>query len=140
MYPAVLVGGIITTVVGVILAALALRQMVVANARRALLIATPTTPIATTPAGRFVEIRGTVGPSEQGLLVSPASGRHAVFYRGEVWNIASTPTRHESVTDRREFWLRDESGAHARILPDQARLELPMLRYVPGQSRSVSLD
>jgi hypothetical protein len=128
-----LVGGVITTAVGLLLAVIALRQMLVANARRALLVATPTTPIASTRPGTLAEIEGMAGPSEQGLVVSPASGRQALWFQVEVWHMGGTPSVHYRAGDKREFWIQDRSGAYARILPERARVELPRVRYEPGQ-------
>lgn len=135
-----LVGGVITTVLGLLLGAIALWQMFSARAKHALLVATPTTPIASTPTGQVVEIEGMAGPSEQGFVVSPLSGRQALAYRVLVWHMGGTPSVSYRAEDRREFWLRDQSGAYARILPEKASLELPELRYVLDRSNAGSTD
>src|SRR5438128_1033993 len=69
-------GGILF-VIGGIIAVVGIPNM----KRRARIIATPTSPIAQAPGNAAVEVKGRILPSEQGLVATPFSGRHAVWTR-----------------------------------------------------------
>jgi hypothetical protein len=97
--------------------------------RRKRIIATPTSPIAQAPGNGLVEIKGRVVPSEQGVLQTPFSGRHAVWCRVQVQELRSSGrnrywhTIHTEV-DARPFLVEDGSGQHARVMPAGANVIL----------------
>ncbi len=136
---ALLFTGLLLIVLGIAGAWLAYRQMGRADSTHRVLVTTPTTAIAATPPGRVVEIQGTVVPSEQGVLVSPPSGREAVLYELEVLDASGSISTEHSAKHRREFWLRDSSGDHARILPEGCEPIVRMTRYTEGQTSPVAL-
>jgi hypothetical protein len=131
--------GVIAFVLGLVLAAIALRQLRRTRSQLRRIVATPTTPIAATPHGQVVEIEGTVAPSEQGVLVSPATGRQVVLFHVEVYDTAGTVSLERTVKDRREFWLTDASGGRARIVPAESTMYSNPTRYTYGQTDSFVL-
>ncbi|MBX3228374.1 MAG: hypothetical protein KIT84_06960 [Labilithrix sp.] len=97
--------------------------------RRQRIIATPTSPIAQAPGNNVVEIKGRIQPSEQGVLQTPFSGRHAVWCRVTVQELRSSGRNtywHTILTeiDQRPFMVDDGSGQMARILPNGANVML----------------
>lgn len=90
--------------------------------RRRRIIATPTSPIAHAPGNGVVEIKGRIHPSEQGLVQTPFSGRHAVWCRVTVQELRSSGRNtywHTILTevDGRPFMVEDGSGQMARVMP-----------------------
>lgn len=97
--------------------------------RRQRIIATPTSPVAQAPGNNRVEIKGRVVPSEQGVVQTPFSGRHAVWCRVTVQELRSSGRStywHTVITevDARSFFVDDGSGQMARILPENAEVML----------------
>jgi hypothetical protein len=97
--------------------------------RRQRIIATPTSPIAHAPGNGLVEVKGRVVPSEQGVLQTPFSGRHAVWTRVTVQELRSSGRNsywHTVLTeaDGRIFMVDDGSGQLARIMPMGANVVL----------------
>lgn len=97
--------------------------------RRQRIIATPTSAIAQAPGNGLVEIKGRVVPSEQGVLQTPFSGRHAVWCRVKVEELRSSGKNSTWVTilnevDQRVFMVDDGSGQVARIEPMGANMIL----------------
>ncbi|MBE7481675.1 MAG: hypothetical protein HS104_17055 [Polyangiaceae bacterium] len=127
-----LVLGVILLGVGTPLAVIALLQLLRARKEHRLLVVTPTTPIASAAHGKLVELEGTVVPSEQGTSIAPASERPAVVFSTEIYDTAGTVSLEKTLQDRREFWLDDQLGSRARILPERGRVVVPITRYAPG--------
>lgn len=97
--------------------------------RRQRIIATPTSPIAQAPGNGPVEIKGRIAPSEQGLLQTPFSGRHAVWCRITVQELRRSGRSsywHTVINevDQRPFMVEDGSGQLARIIPNGANVIL----------------
>jgi len=97
--------------------------------RRQRIIATPTSPVAQAPGNGLVEIKGRIAPSEQGLLQTPFSGRHAVWCRITVQELRSSGRNtywHTILTevDGRVFMVDDGSGQMGRVLPQGANVIL----------------
>ncbi len=97
--------------------------------RRQRIIATPTTPIAHAPGNGVVEIKGRIHPSEQGLVQTPFSGRHAVWCRVTVQELRSSGRSRYwhtilSEVDGRPFMVEDGSGQLARVMPHGANVLL----------------
>lgn len=97
--------------------------------RRQRIIATPTSPIAQAPGNGLVEIKGRVLPSEQGIVQTPFSGRHAVWTRITVQELRSSGRNsywHTILTeaDGRVFLVDDGSGQVARVMPAGANVLL----------------
>jgi hypothetical protein len=95
-------------------------------ARRKRILATPMSPVRQAMGGR-VEIKGHIVPSEDGLVMAPFSGREVVWARVTVERItASTGSSSSSVVlskvDSRPFFVDDNSGEVARILPQDANV------------------
>jgi hypothetical protein len=97
--------------------------------RRRRILDTPTSPIAQASGHGPVEIKGRVSPSEQGVLLAPFSGRHAVWIRicvqehrrrgkNSYWHTVLNET------ESRPFYVEDGSGQHARIIPDGSNVML----------------
>ena len=128
-----LIAALIVFLIALIGIPFALHQILIARADRRLLTATPTLPIARTPAGRMVEIEGAVVPGEQGVVIAPASRRQAVLYRVDIYDTEGSMTHVYDAAEHREFWLRDANGDHARILPAGARTEGAELRHSCGE-------
>ena len=123
--PAFFVIGFILLVVGVILTLSNLKNW----KRRQRIIATPTTPVAQAPGNQLVEIKGRVVPSEQGIIQTPFSGRHAVWTRITVQELRSSGRNsywHTLLTeaDGRVFMVDDGSGQMARVMPAGANVVL----------------
>lgn len=120
----IILGGIVF-VIGVIIALVNLKNW----KRRQRIIATPTSPIAQAPGNALVEIKGRIAPSEQGLLQTPFSGRHAVWCRVIVQELRSSGRNsywHTLLTevDGRVFMVDDGSGQMGRIMPQGAEVIL----------------
>lgn len=120
----IVLGGI-CFVIGVIVALVNLKNW----KRRQRIIATPTSPIAQAPGNALVEIKGRIAPSEQGLLQTPFSGRHAVWCRIIVQELRSSGRNsywHTLLTevDGRVFMVDDGSGQMGRIMPQGAEVIL----------------
>ena len=118
-----IIGGIIF-VIGVVVTLSNIKNF----QRRSRIIATPTSPIAQAPGG-LVEIKGRIVPSEQGVLQTPFSGRHAVWCRVTVEELRSSGKNSTWVTvlkevDQRAFMVDDGSGQLARIEPVGANVIL----------------
>ncbi|MBX3207282.1 MAG: hypothetical protein KF764_19700 [Labilithrix sp.] len=97
--------------------------------RRQRIIATPTSPIIQAPGNGLVEIKGRITPSEQGLVQTPFSGRHAVWCRITVQELRSSGRNsywHTLLTevDARPFMVDDGSGQLARVMPHGANVML----------------
>lgn len=97
--------------------------------RRQRIIATPTSPIAQAPGNGLVEIKGRIVPSEQGLVQTPFSGRHAVWCRVTVQELRSSGRStywHTLLAevDGRPFMVDDGSGQLARVMPQGANVLL----------------
>jgi hypothetical protein len=97
--------------------------------RRQRILATPTTPIAQAPGNTVVEIKGRIEPSEQGVLQTPFSGRHAVWCRVTVQELRSAGRGSYWQTivdeiDARPFLVDDGSGQQARVEPKGANVIL----------------
>ena len=97
--------------------------------RRQRIIATPTSPIAQAPGNGVVEIKGRIHPSEQGLVQTPFSGRHAVWCRVTVQELRSSGRNRYwhtilSEVDGRPFMIEDGSGQLARVMPQGANVVL----------------
>lgn len=97
--------------------------------RRQRIVATPTSPIAQAPGNGVVEIKGRILPSEQGLLQTPFSGRHAVWCRITIQELRNSGKNSYWYTilneiDCRPFMVEDGSGQVARILPNGANVIL----------------
>src|SRR6185369_7796856 len=97
--------------------------------RRSRIIKTPTSPIAHAPGNATVEIKGRVVPSEQGLVQTPFSGRHAVWTRITVQELRQSGRNsywHTLITeaDGRAFMVDDGSGQLARVMPAGANVIL----------------
>ncbi|MBS2015351.1 MAG: hypothetical protein JST00_20860 [Deltaproteobacteria bacterium] len=120
----VVLGGILF-VIGVIVTLVNLKNW----KRRQRIIATPTSPVAQAPGNGLVEIKGRIAPSEQGLLQTPFSGRHAVWCRITVQELRSSGRNsywHTLLTevDGRVFMVDDGSGQLGRVLPQGANVVL----------------
>ena len=120
----VIFGGIIFIIGGVI-ALVNLKNY----KRRERIIATPTSPIAQAPGNGFVEIKGRIAPSEQGLVQAPFSGRHCVWVRVTVQELRSSGRSSYWHTvlnevDGRPFMVDDGSGQQARVMPQNANVIL----------------
>ena len=92
--------------------------------RRRRIIATPTSAIAQAPGG-LVEIKGTIVPSEQGVLQTPFSGRHAVWCRVKVEELRSSGKSNYWATlvnevDQRTFMV-DDGSARSRASSPRVR-------------------
>jgi hypothetical protein len=97
--------------------------------RRQRILATPTTPIAQAPGNTVVEIKGRVEPSEQGVVQTPFSGRHAVWCRVTVQELRRSGRSSYWHTilneiDARPFLVDDGSGQQARVEPRGANVIL----------------
>src|SRR5260370_17347070 len=94
-------------------------------ARRKRILATPTSPVRQAMGG-LVEIKGHIAPSEEGLVVAPFSGREVVWARVTVERITGGTGTSSSVVlskvDSRPFFVDDDSGEVARILPQGANV------------------
>lgn len=123
--PVLLILGGILFLIGVIVTLVNLKNF----QRRQRIIATPTSPIAQAPGNALVEIKGRIQPSEQGVLQTPFSGRHAVWCRITVQELRSSGRNtywHTILTeiDQRPFMVDDGSGQMARIIPNGANVLL----------------
>lgn len=123
--PAFFIFGGILFVIGVIVTLTNLKNW----KRRQRIIQTPTTPIAHAPGNALVEIKGRVLPSEQGIVQTPFSGRHAVWTRITVQELRSSGRNSYWHTllveaDGRVFMVDDGSGQFARVMPAGANVML----------------
>jgi hypothetical protein len=123
--PAFFVFGGILLVIGVIVTLMNLKNW----KRRQRIIATPTSPIVQAPGQGLVEIKGRVVPSEQGIVQTPFSGRHAVWTRITVQELRQSGRSshwHTLLTeaDGRVFMVDDGSGQLARVVPAGANVML----------------
>lgn len=118
------IGGIVF-VIGIILTLANLKNW----KRRQRIIATPTSPIIQASGQGSVEVKGRVVPSEQGIVQTPFSGRHAVWTRITVQELRSSGRSshwHTLLTeaDGRVFMVDDGSGQMARVMPAGANVIL----------------
>ncbi len=94
-------------------------------ARRKRILATPTSPVRQAIGG-LVEIKGHIAPSEDGLVMAPFSGREVVWARVTVERVTGGTSSSSSVVlskvDSRPFFVDDDSGEVARILPQGANV------------------
>src|SRR4051794_30724536 len=123
--PALLVIGGVLFIIGVIVVLTNLKNW----KRRQRIIQTPTSPIAQAPGNQLVEIKGRVVPSEQGIIQTPFSGRHAVWTRITVQELRSSGRNSYWYTlltemDGRPFMVDDGSGQYARVMPAGASVIL----------------
>jgi hypothetical protein len=123
--PALLILGGVLFLIGVIVTLTNLKNW----KRRQRIIATPTSPIAHAPGTGLVEVKGRVLPSEQGIIQTPFSGRHAVWTRITIQELRSSGRNsywHTLLTemDGRVFMIDDGSGQLARIMPAGANVML----------------
>lgn len=100
--------------------------------RRQRIVNTPTTPIIQAPGNALVEIKGRAVPSEQGIIQTPFSGRHAVWTRITIQELRSTGRNSYWRTllteaDGRVFMIDDGSGQLARVMPAGANVVLEKL-------------
>ena len=124
MGPLIIIGGILF-IIGLIVTLSNLSNF----KRRQRIVAMPTSPIAQAPGNGLVEIKGRIQPSEQGLVQTPFSGRHAVWCRITVQEMRSSGRNrywHTILTevDARPFMVEDGSGQLARVLPHGANVIL----------------
>ena len=124
MGPLIIIGGILF-IIGLIVTLSNLSNF----KRRQRIVAMPTSPIAHAPGNGLVEIKGRIQPSEQGLVQTPFSGRHAVWCRITVQEMRSSGRNrywHTILTevDGRPFMVEDGSGQLARVLPHGANVIL----------------
>lgn len=124
MIPLLMFGGILF-VIGAIVALANLKNW----KRRQRILNTPTSPIAQAPGNGPVEIKGRIVPSEQGLVQTPFSGRHAVWCRITVQELRSSGRSSYwhtilSEADGRLFCVDDGSGQVARVTPAGANVIL----------------
>lgn len=120
----IIIGGIVF-IIGVIVTLTNLKNF----KRRQRIVATPTSPIAQAPGNGLVEIKGRIVPSEQGLVQTPFSGRHAVWVRVTVQELRQSGRNSYWHTllaevDARPFMVDDGSGQLARVLPAGANVML----------------
>jgi hypothetical protein len=97
--------------------------------RRNRILNTPTSPIAQAQGNAQVEIKGKILPSEQGVVMAPFSGRHAVWCRVTVQEWQQRGRSGSFITivqevDARHFMVDDGSGQYARVIPDRAHMIL----------------
>ncbi len=99
-------------------------------ARRKRILATATSPISQAMGGP-VEIKGNIVPSEKGLVEAPLSGRQAVWTRVTVEQYRSGSDGNSggssiilNEVNGRPFFVDDNSGEVARIIPDDANVVL----------------
>lgn len=99
-------------------------------ARRKRILATATSPISQAMGGP-VEIKGNIVPSEKGLVEAPLSGRQAVWTRVTVEQYRSGSDTSQDTSsivlnevNGRPFFVDDNSGEVARIIPDDANVVL----------------
>jgi hypothetical protein len=123
--PALLILGGVLFLIGVIVTLTNIKNW----KRRQRIIGTPTSPIAHAPGNQLVEIKGRVMPSEQGIVQTPFSGRHAVWTRITVQELRSSGRNsywHTLLTemDGRVFLVDDGSGQVARVMPAGASVIL----------------
>jgi hypothetical protein len=123
--PALLILGGILFLIGGIVALTNIKNW----KRRKRILDTPTSPIAQAPGNGFVEVKGRIVPSEQGLVWAPFSGRQGVWVRVVVQELRSTGRSSYWATilneiDGREFYVDDGSGQMARIRPQMANVIL----------------
>ena len=123
--PALLVIGGVLFLIGIIVTLTNLKNW----KRRQRIIATPTSPIAQAPGTGHVEIKGRALPSEQGIVQTPFSGRHAVWTRITIQELRSSGRSnywHTLLTeaDGRVFMVDDGSGQMARVNPAGANVML----------------
>lgn len=123
--PALLMLGFIVFIIGVVVTLMNLKNW----KRRQRIIQTPTSPIAQAPGQGLVEIKGRVVPSEQGIVQTPFSGRHAVWTRITVQELRSSGRNRYWYTllteaDGRVFMVDDGSGQNARVMPQGANVML----------------
>jgi E3 Ubiquitin ligase len=93
-------------------------------ARRKRILATPTSPVRQAMGG-LVEIKGHIAPSEKGHLVAPFSGREVVWVRFTLEGFTGTSSSKKVVLSEvycRPFFVDDDSGEVARILPQGANV------------------
>jgi hypothetical protein len=126
MYGFLLFLGAGLVLVGMILVLSNLRNV----ARRKRILATATSPISQAMGGP-VEIKGNIVPSEKGLVEAPLSGRQAVWTRVTVEQYRSgsdgNPGGSSTVLNEvngRPFFVDDNSGEVARVIPDGANVVL----------------
>ncbi len=116
---------------GLILVGLTLALSNLRNvARRKRILATATSPISQAMGGP-VEIKGNIVPSEKGLVEAPLSGRQAVWTRVTVEQYRSGSDTSQDTSsivlnevNGRPFFVDDNSGEVARIIPDDANVVL----------------
>lgn len=123
--PALLLFGGVLFIIGIIVTLTNLKNW----KRRKRIIATPTSPISQAPGNGLVEIKGRVVPSEQGIIQTPFSGRHAVWTRITVQELRSSGRNTYWYTllteaDGRVFMVDDGSGQYARVMPAGANVML----------------
>lgn len=123
--PALLLIGGVLFLIGIILTLTNLKNW----KRRQRIIRTPTSPVAQASGQGPVEVKGRVVPSEQGIVQTPFSGRHAVWTRITVQELRSSGRNsywHTLLTeaDGRVFLVDDGSGQYARVMPAGANVIL----------------
>lgn len=123
--PGLLIVGALVFIIGVIITLTNIKNW----KRRQRIIATPTSPVAQAPGNGLVEIKGRVVASEQGIIQTPFSGRHAVWTRITVQELRSSGKNsywHTLLTeaDGRVFMVDDGSGQMARVMPVGANVML----------------
>jgi len=98
--------------------------------RRKRILATATSPISQAMGG-LIEIKGNIVPSEKGLVEAPLSGRQAVWTRVTVEQYRSGSDTSQDTSsivlnevNGRPFFVDDNSGEVARIIPDDANVVL----------------
>jgi hypothetical protein len=98
--------------------------------RRRRILAVPTTRIKDAPATGTVEIQGRVVAGEEGTVRAPFSGRAAVWFRVTIKE-RGTRTRDQdswytrvTESDGRSFYVDDDSGEMASVIPNGANIVL----------------
>ena len=109
-------------------------------ARRKRILTTPTSPVRQAMGGQ-VEIKGHIVPSDEGLVVAPFSGREVVWARVTVTHFkpggqsGSSESVVLSEVDSRPFFVDDDSGEVARILPQGANIVVDKTVVSQGSGR-----
>lgn len=129
---ALLVFGTLAFGLGWVFLVSALLQSRRAKAIHRVLASTLPTPIASARPGRVVVIEGTVVPSEQGLVVTRVSGRHAVYHHVVIRRVSSKVDPCHTAHERRDFWIQDASGACARIAAPLPAVIVRHTRFTPS--------
>jgi hypothetical protein len=125
----------VVALIGMCVLAVELVWLVTNVVERRRIEATPMTLIAATAHGRLAAVSGIVIPSEQGVVVSPPSRREVVLYDVSVSAATGNESDHQEKVSR-DFWIRDESGGYARVLPNDAAVIVECIQHGAWPGRS----